>query len=209
MGLLGRGEAVVRCCVVIPVTSPAFQKNLAFGQMAESQIARWLKVHGNQILPVYDIEYETGKGPRLFGALHELVAPDLLVFGSKRIFWAECKRKTVFTWHRKSRRWTTGIDIRHWNDYVKVAELTGVPIWLFFLHENLTPDPRDIKMGCPPECPTGLFGNSLEYLRHHVNHKSPARSEGTGWGASGMVYWAAKMLRTHASMDEIRALKNA
>ena len=35
--------------------------------MAESRIARWLTISGgNLVLPFYEIEYETRKGPRLF-----------------------------------------------------------------------------------------------------------------------------------------------
>lgn len=172
-----------------------FQKNLAFGQMAESAIACWLRARGNLILPVYDIEYETGKGPRLFGSINKLVAPDLLVFGSKEILWAECKRKSVFSWHRKTGKWTTGIDLRHWADYAKVQEQSRLPVWLFFLHEGNNPDVRDQRQGCPTACPSGLFGNSLSHLKQHVNHTSEPRNGGTGWGHSGMVYWAHKELK--------------
>ena len=183
-----------------------FQKNLAFGQMAESIIARWLKSRGNQVLPIYDIEYETGKGPRLFGPLHELVAPDLLVFGTHRIFWAECKRKSVFSWHRKTERWTTGIDLRHWLDYVKVQEATTTEIWLFFLHECRDPDARDVRFGCPPASPTGLFGNPLSHLRNHVNHESSPLHGTTGWGRSGMIYWAVDQLRLFANLAEMKGI---
>jgi hypothetical protein len=175
-----------------------------FGRMAEARIARWLKSRGNIILPIYEIEIESGKGPRVFTALQELVAPDLLVFGKERIYWAEVKRKAVFTWHRNSQRWTTRIDLRHWLDYLKVREVTGQELWLFFLHECEVPDLRDQNYGCPVKCPVGLFTNSVDYLMERENHRAEARGNGTGWGASGMVYWARESLKQFATIEEMR-----
>jgi len=40
-----------------------FQQQLAFGQIAETEIAQWITRLGDTILPIYDIEYATGKGP--------------------------------------------------------------------------------------------------------------------------------------------------
>ena len=185
------------------IASEHFQKNLAFGQIAETRIAKWLRSRGNHLLPAYDIEYETGKGPRLFGPLQKLVAPDFFVFGSQQLFWAECKRKRVFTWHRKTQRWTTGIDLYHWRDYLQVAEVTRTPVWLLFLHENSSPDARDLRFGCPGECPVGLYGNDIACLRDHISRTCDAFSDGTGWGKSGMVYWAVDDLRLLASLAEV------
>lgn len=167
----------------------AFQKNLAFGQMAESKIARWLKSRGNVILPVYDIEYETGKGPRLALPDGWLIAPDLLVFKAKTIFWCECKHKTVFSWHRLTQRWVTGIDLRHYLDYLKVSDDISLPVWLFFLHESEHPRAQDLRNGSPATCPAGLFGNELQLLRKSENHRHG------NWGNSGMVYWADSSLK--------------
>ncbi len=172
-----------------------FQKNLAFGQAAEAELATWLRKRGNCVLPVYDIEYETGKGPRLFGSLspvaEDLICPDLLVFSyRKQVFWAECKLKSVFTWHRNTRKWTTGIDKRHWEHYVKVCEETAIPLWILFLHKESSPDPRDIEAGCPKQCPKGIFGNTMARLRESINHESAPKCGATGHGSSGMVYWA-------------------
>lgn len=180
------------------MSATQFQKNLAFGQIAESEIAMYLRSRGNQILPVYDIEYETGKCPRLFGATL-LVAPDLLVFKASKIYWAECKRKSVFSWYRKKSRWTTGIDLRHWNDYIAVSETTALPVWLLFLHCSDRPDIRDLQAGCPQKCPTGLFGRELKSLRSCVSHQSER------WGTSGMIYWAYEDLKFIASVSEVKS----
>jgi hypothetical protein len=173
-----------------------FQANLAFGKIAETQISRYLKSRGNLILPVYDIEYETGKGPRLFG-IQELIAPDMLCFGAKHIFWVEAKRKTVFSWHRITKRWTTGINKEHWEHYIQVHDATNLPVWLFFLHTCSTPSPQDLRMGCPDSCPVGLFGNTLAHLKDHINHTSSL------WGNTGMVYWAVDHLKLIAPLCRV------
>lgn len=168
-----------------------FQKNLAFGQIAELKIARWLRSRGNSILPVYDLEYETGKGPRLYGGATaaSIVAPDLLVFGASKIFWCECKQKSAFTWHRKTSKWTTGIDKHHYEQYLKVAKETKLPVWLMFLHLSAIPRPKDLRLGSPPECPVGLFGGDISELANCINHTH------WNWGHYGMVYWAREKLR--------------
>lgn len=183
-----------------------FQKQLAFGQLAETDIARWLLAQGRTLLPIYDIEYPTGKGPRLFTKGRQIVAPDLLVWGPKGLCWIEAKHKTVFSWHGTTRRWTTGIDKRHWNEYLHVRDRLSIPVWLLFLHSQSTPDRKDIArfLSCPPSCPVGLFGEEISTLKHTINHHCAASPSGNGgWGRSGMVYWAHETLRLLASLEEV------
>ena len=101
-----------------------FEQNLATGQLGESLISQWLQGRGHAVFPAYQIEHQTGKGPQLFAASGDLVLPDLLAFRAGEIKWFEAKHKTCFTWHRKSRRWTTGIDLRHYEEYQEVAHRT-------------------------------------------------------------------------------------
>ena len=70
---------------------------------------------------------------------------------------------------------------------------------VMFLHRCSEPDARDIEAGCPPTCPTGLFGGPLDYLTGHENHRHEH------WGRHGMVYWARDTLLYFASLDEIPA----
>ena len=185
------------------LASTAFERQLAFGQIAETQIAMWVISRGNLVLPIYDVEIKTGKGPRLFGGDNkELVAPDLLVMSSGGVYWLEAKHKTVFSWYRKDRRWVTGIDIRHYLDYRKVAQQSPWEVWLLFLHRTETPWDSDIKHGCPEKCPVGLFGNTLAYLSDRESHRSDRH------GRTGMVYWAADKLKRLATLDEINATTN-
>lgn len=176
----------------------SFAENLAVGQLGESTIAQWFKSRGNSVLPVYEKQIDTGKGPRFFTPEGQLVAPDMFVMPSMN--WVEAKHKTNFTWHRKTGRWVTGIDLNHYADYLEVQRVSGRPIWLLFLHRDPIPHQRDIEQGCPKRCPIGLYGGSLDFLSAHENHRHD------NWGRHGMVYWAADDLKRLATLDEIERL---
>jgi hypothetical protein len=173
------------------MTASTFAAQLNYGQMGESRIARWLRAHGFTVLPVYEKEISTGKGPQLFSLDNSLIAPDMLAFRGKTVKWIEAKHKTVFSWYRIGNRWVTGIDQKHYNDYIKVALISPWPVWLLFLHEN-----ANTAEG-PGNCPTGLFGQELLWLADHESHRSDK------WGKSGMVYWAHATLRPLCSLVTI------
>jgi len=190
------------------MTSEQFRQNLRQGQIGESLIANWMRARGRAVMPAYEKQIDTGKGPQFFAPDGAYVAPDMFVFrlvdsatGSPFV-WVEAKHKTAFTWHRVSRHWTTGIDRRHYHDYLRVEALSKVPVWLMFYHSSPHPSQNDIDHGCPSYCPTGLFGNRLAYLSQHVSHESDR------WGRSGMVYWAAEHLKLMATMDDLRGLSS-
>lgn len=174
-----------------------FEQTLAMGRVGESAISRWLQARGHAVFPAYEIEKPSGKGPQLFAATGDLVLPDLLAFRGGSVRWFEAKHKTCFTWHRLTRRWVTGIDLRHYGEYQEVACRTGLPVWLLFFHPKASPSNDDLSFGCPEECPTGLFGNDLEILGGCENHRSDR------YGKSGMVYWAHESLKRIAAADEV------
>lgn len=168
-----------------------FQEQLAFGQIAEWQIEVWLRrAAGCCVLPVREGGRDN-QGPRIFLPIGNLIAPDMLVIKGKDVRWIEAKHKTVFSWHRMTHRWTTGIDLRAYEQYQEVASITPWPVWLLFLHSS-----SDSKERSEP-CPTGLFGGELSYLTENENHRSDR------WGRSGMVYWAHETLRLIATKEEI------
>lgn len=175
-----------------------FEQNLANGRLGEGAISRWLQSRGHMVFPAYDIEHGTGKGPQLFSASGDLVLPDLLTFRGGKILWFEAKKKTCFSWHRMTQRWTTGIDLRHYGEYQEVAARTGLPVWLLFFHPDGVPSDSDLAFGCPKECPTGLFGGDLANLTACENHRSDRH------GRSGMVYWAASSLGYLADSWELQ-----
>jgi len=176
-----------------------FESNLKTGQIAEGQIATWLrKARGWDVLPVYEIEKHTGKGPQLFTPDDGLIAPDMLALKENKIRWIEAKCKTVFSWHRISQKWTTGIDLKHYADYKTIALRYPWELWLLFLHTRSSPRAEDLRLGCPAVCPTGLFGGSIVWLMENENHRSDK------YGNSGMVYWADSTLRYIADLDIIQ-----
>lgn len=170
-----------------------------FGTVGESQIASYIKYKtGAAILPVYEKELDTGKGPRIFAAEGGIVAPDMIVLpGTDTWYWVEAKHKSVFTWHRKSRTWQTGIDAHHWENYLAVRYQFGHAVYLAFLHRCSKPDARDLEWGCPPTCPTGLFVGEIDYLEGKIDHPHD------GHGRHGMVYWAVDVLVCKATLEEV------
>ena len=179
--------------------SNGFQLSLGFGKIAESAIAKYLtQKKGYSVLPIYEIEHPHGKGPRLSSPNGDLIAPDMFVFKGGGAIWVEAKHKNKFTWHGKSQKWTTGIDRKYYGDYLLINDRLNYPVWLMFLHRSSTPDAADLRYGCEEkECPTGLYGGELDYLRERINHQSP------DYGKGGMVYWAEDRLRRIADLAEL------
>jgi len=161
-----------------------FEQRLAQGRVGESLIARWLQRRGYNVLPAYEIVEAQFKGPRIFSAERDLVAPDFLAFRffreQKRVLWVEAKSKAAFTWHRLSGTYQDGIDKRHWLDYLELRQRVDWPLWLLFLHS-----PGGLAKDNPPGMrpPSGLFGNEVLRLAACINH------EFDGMGSGGMVYW--------------------
>ena len=171
-----------------------FSDALEFGQFGENCISQWLvQTLGYNVLPVYEKEGGDFKGPRYFTPSREIVAPDILAIKGSRVLWVEAKHKTVFSWHRITEQWVTGIDVRHYNDYLEISRIHPFPVWLLFLHSQ-----SETREG-NGHSPVGLFGQSLTYLEKNENHRSDK------WGNSGMVYWSHATLRQFASIKRVGA----
>jgi len=168
-----------------------FRATLDYGEAGEAAISRWLRRRGCTVLPVYEKLIDNGKGPRLYLPHSTLIAPDLFVFGSQNVLWVESKHKTAFSWHRLTNRWVTGIDVRHYEHYLRVESETPWHVWLMFLHEG------GQAKDSPPNSPTGLFGNALSKLAKCENHRHK------NWGTMGMVYWAVDSLVNLAPLTEL------
>lgn len=179
-----------------------FDAQLEVGKVGESLIARWLIRKDWLVLPVYEVEKYSGKGPQVFCSSGEIIAPDVLAMkrGKRNVIWIEAKHKSVFTWwfNNGASKWETGIDVRHYENYKKLLDLVPWDIWLLFLHRESKPADKDLKRwpNCPAVCPTGLYGGNLRKLIKKVSHGSGR------WGASGMVYWAHSDLKKLASIKE-------
>jgi hypothetical protein len=171
--------------------SQTFAENLEYGQAAESSIGKWMRGKGWCVIPVYECLRDTGKGPQLFGPDFSLIAPDMLIFRGSDAIWIEAKHKTAFTMHRVTGRWVTGIDMKHYEDYCRVDDLSPWPVWLLFLHRG------GQAKDSPANSPSGLFGNNLSILRKTENHRHDNH------GRFGMVYWAISSLKLIASLEQV------
>ena len=178
----------------------SFAENLENGKAGESVIAKWLIRRGYAVLPVYEKILDDGKGPQLYTGGGGLVAPDLLAMKNRNILWFEAKHKTAFSWHRITNRWVTGIDFRHYREYIKIKNITSYPIWVLFLHKG------GQAKDSPPNSPAGLFGNELNVLMRNENHRHD------NWGRTGMVYWAREIdggaLKKLADYYEVLSINN-
>lgn len=184
------------------ITKPNFQQSLNRGLAVESVVARFLRAQGFTIVPAYEKQQGSGKGPQVFTPEGELVAPDLQIMRDGKLMWVEVKDKSVFTWHRLSKRWMTGIDKRHHGDYCKIADIYQCHAYVFFFHQNPMPSASDLGHGCPTQCPTGLFRVDLNVAPEHVSDK---------WGSGGMVYWTTgtdgKLKRVASVESVLRSAK--
>lgn len=183
-----------------------FTDSYAYGRIAEGQIAQWLmRVQDWTLLPAYEIEIPSGKGPRLLTSRGRMVVPDILAMkhqGKKFLIkWYEAKHKTRFTWHRNSGNWQTGIDLRHYLDYIEVEKQTKKEVYVCFLHESDTPSESDLKYRSPATCPTGLYGQTLAHLVAHEHHRDSYNKYARDYS---MVYWNEKDLEKLATLDEVR-----
>jgi len=160
----------------------SFEHYLETGKVAETWIAKWLRKRGCTVMPVYEVEGGQFKGPQVYSPDREIVAPDMLVWRGKSIKWIEAKHKTAFSWYRRTEQWVTGIDLRHYFDYCTIDDDSPWPVWILFMHRG------GVAKDSPGPSPSGLYGNSLEYLRRHESHRSDR------W-ARGMVYWSIADLR--------------
>lgn len=163
----------------------SFEQQLAKGMLGEDEISQWLISKGYSVLPAYQITQDHGKGPRLFTPLGKLISPDLLAFNHVRTLWVEAKTKSAFSWHRITQKWTTGIDYRHWLDYVRVDTESPFRVSIVFLHRkgNAAKDTPDGMTS-----PHGLYIAQVSKLKDCINHRSDNH------GHSGMVYWAEESL---------------
>lgn len=168
----------------------SFHAQYGIGKTAESGISLWLQSRGWSVVPVYEKAENEYKGPQVFSASRRLVAPDMFVFKGPQVMWVEAKRKSAFTWHRKTGCFVTGIDRHHYHDYLELQKSSTLPLWIMFLQDG--GQAKD-----SPPSPAGLFGNEIGYLSQHIHH------EHDNWGRHGMVYWEIDALRRLCKFEDI------
>ena len=177
-----------------------FQDSLAFGHVGESLVSSWLLRQGHTVIPIgspnYTLHSHQGGAPVAYKDDRAIVCPDLLCRTTDGIKWVEVKQKSRFAWYRRGQCWNTGIDDRLWTHYRDCQRVTGVPVWLLFLHRESTPSPGDQRY-LPPGtlCPVGLFG--IDLFRADECKRSGRDGNRTMW------YWRARDLKLLATLEEV------
>ena len=171
-----------------------FSTVLKFGQEGENLIANWLRNRGWNVLPVYEKEGGDYKGPRLFTPTDGLIAPDLWAIREAQgtwkmeLTWIEAKHKAGFDYHRITGDLVTGIDERHYLDYLKIADLTRKSMDFFILFLQRGIGTKNSRFPTP----AGLYGKSIHHLRKNEHHRH-----------SGMVYWDESAFEKMAELDDL------
>lgn len=168
-----------------------FLINREFGRTWEERVSQWLQMNEQYVLDVY--EYAPSKDGvtkapkmKIFPEGKSLILPDLQVASAGATHWIEIKSKACCyshqhtTWER-----STGFDLYLWNHYNKVQEVTGLEVYVFFVHVD--------------ECE--IRSASLDELK-----ALPSRFPR---GDTGIIFWDYDALRPFAIItdnNEITAL---
>jgi len=114
------------------VLKQSFNNKGEIGKKGEGIVRSWLKKQGYIILPSSLIE--EGGAPMLTGEHIKAILPNNLTWKEKQPGWVEVKTKSFATLHEKPpHRWEHGLPLQHWNAYLKVQELTNIPVSLAVL----------------------------------------------------------------------------
>lgn len=149
-----------------------FHDNLAIGREWETKVSHWLQQNQNYVLDVYEYTGTATSGSkapklRILPSEESLILPDLQVASAGVTHWVEVKSKSGVGYPFKGnlRYRTTGFDLKYWEHYLKVRQITGLAVKVFFVHYN----EGDIRSA------------SLEELDVHPRKYINERN--------GMVYW--------------------
>jgi hypothetical protein len=179
---------------------PEFKRGIA----GESVAAAWLQEKGYHLQPAYETLGLDFKGPRIFGPDRPFVAPDLWCVirraGQTAGLYAEVKTKTHFTWYGKGARFETGIDERHYLDYLALQEAVGLPVHMVFLHTTNQAWGEDVRRWAAPEIVGGgLFWGRLDALQPYTRS---ALMQQRG-AEKPMVYWPRDALRRSLTLEQV------
>lgn len=148
------------------------------GRAAELRVSLWLRERGWYVIPSYDYSGDgRNKAPRLQGIADAFPVPDLdvcrkLPGRNPERRWVEVKAKQAATFTHKTGTYDHGIE--HYDDYMRVAELTGTEPWLVVVEIATIRESRSLwgergriwmqsfaRLGEPRR--TGMFGKRMAY----------------------------------------------
>jgi hypothetical protein len=116
-----------------------FEEQMEKGSKTEEIIDELLRKNGWYTIPIYrhkyDPKHKREVAPRIYGIKEHITLPDILAFKSKAI-WVECKHELGASWTYSVERFEHGLAGRLFDDYKKVKDVTGFPVWLMFHETN-------------------------------------------------------------------------
>lgn len=74
----------------------------------------------------------------LMGARFNLILPDFQIINPRKFgqpFYVEVKTKTAAAWYGNGYCHTHGIDTPKWQQYQRIHEMSGLPVWLLVLED--------------------------------------------------------------------------
>lgn len=166
-----------------------FLEKLLYGQEAEIKVAKWLMKLGYYVVPRYLPNADEG-APSMFGVNGQYALPDLDVFGGKKRFWFEVKRKKMYCWRGC---WQTGFAPRNREHYLKVQEESGNEVFVGFYDE--------LKGEL-----YGNFLNALEQERFEQGQRFPRFWDGRVGGQrrdKPIVFYPVSAMVLLAKLDEL------
>ncbi len=128
------------------VTKENFLLQLSKGHEGELAIEGVLQWHGWYTFPTYHYRSEQQKSPRLKNGKTSYVSPDIDACKNGRRIWVECKLEEGASWTYSLKRMDHGFALKYYEHYLKVQEITGCPVWIFFLeYDQVSRTKKDIE----------------------------------------------------------------
>lgn len=164
-----------------------FARQKAIGRRWEERWARTLAGRGYSVVPTWLLDGERGeKAPALITDSDPVVIPDLLAFKeNQQSRWFECKYKSRTDFYRRGGYPVTGFSRRLFREYEKVGRITGLPVFVAFLHS----------------AENEVRGGALPFLRSCVSHVH----EGESMDRGGTVFFRWESLPVWCALEEVVA----
>lgn len=107
-----------------------------WGEVFERALSDYVKRMDWAVLPVYNYRGDEEKAPALERLAGDVILPDLHVMKNGCSPWVEAKRKTRADWTHITQRFETGINLRHYQHYKLVKQISGDPVLIVFGHDT-------------------------------------------------------------------------
>jgi hypothetical protein len=159
------------------------RSKLDYGLAGEEKVTAFLQSRGVSVGQAPEtLSAAFFRGPRVDFYGVPLVAPDRMAWANGAPAWLEIKRKSRWSWWERGGYPVTGIDLPKYEQYLAIAQMGDIPLWVLFVQHNGPMGP-----GLGPG-PTGLYGQNVLVLAAHENHRHE------NGGDHGMVYWRESAL---------------